>query len=74
MGSVKPPNGEDAFSIDFKSTPAIQTLAFKDQLGFGAVVFVRGTSRPIEGFRVRSPQVTVAIHESETFRLALGGE
>jgi AraC family transcriptional regulator len=69
MGAIKPPNGEDAFSIDFKSTPTSRTIAFKDQLGFGAVAFVRGTSQPIEGFRVRSPQVTVAIHESETFRM-----
>ena len=69
MGSIKPPNGEDAFSIDFKSTATSRTIAFRDRLGFGAVTFVRGTSQPIEGFRVRSPQVTVAIHESETYRM-----
>src|SRR5215469_8448776 len=69
MGAIKPPHGEDAFSIDFKSTLTSRTIAFKDQLGFGAVAFVRGTSQPIEGFRIRSPQVTVAIHESETFRM-----
>jgi len=69
MGSIKPTNGEDAFSIDFKSTPTSRTIAFRDQLEFGAIAFVRGTSQPIEGFRVRSPQVTVAIHESETYRM-----
>src|SRR5262249_14724097 len=69
MGSIKPPKGEDAFSIDFKSTPTSRTIAFKHQLGFGAVAFVRGTSQPIEGFRVRSPQVTVAIHESKAYRM-----
>jgi AraC family transcriptional regulator len=69
MGSIRPPNGEGELTIDFKSTQAIRTLALKDQLDFGAVVLVRGTSQPIEGFWVRSPQVTVAIHESETFRM-----
>src|SRR6188474_449568 len=69
MGSIKPSNGADAFSIDFKSTPTNRAIAFRDQLGFGAVAFVRGTSQPIEGFRVSSPQVTVAIHESETYRM-----
>ena len=69
MGSIKPPNGDDAFSVDFKSTPKNRIIAFRDHLDFGTVAFVRGTSRPIEGFRVRSPQVTVAIHESATYRL-----
>src|ERR1043166_6007658 len=69
MGSIKPPNGDDAFSIDFKSTPTSRIIAFRDHLDFGTVAFVRGTSQPIEGFRVRSPQVTVAIHDSATYRL-----
>jgi AraC family transcriptional regulator len=69
MGSIKPPNGDDAFSIDFKSTPTSRIIAFRDHLDFGTVAFVRGTSQPIEGVRVRSPQVTVAIHESATYRL-----
>jgi len=69
MGWVKPPKGQDESTIDFRSTPAIRTLAFKDRLGFGAVAFVRGISCPIEGLSVRSPQITAAIHESETFRM-----
>jgi len=69
MGSVKPPKGQDELTIDFKSTPTSRTLSFRDQLGFGAVAFVRGISQPIEGLRVRSPQITVAVHESETFRM-----
>ena len=56
MGSIRPPNGEGELTIDFKSTQAIRTLALKDQLDFGAVVLVRGTSQPIEGFWVRSPR------------------
>jgi len=69
MGWVKPPKGQDESTIDFRLTPAIRTLAFKDRLGFGAVAFVRGISCPIEGLSVRSPQITAAIHESETFRM-----
>ena len=69
MGWIKPTSGEDAFSIDFKSTSTSRTIVFREQLEFGAIAFVRGTSQPIEGFRVCSPQVTVAIHESETYRM-----
>jgi AraC family transcriptional regulator len=69
MGSIKPSNGDDALSIDFKSTPTSRIIAFRDHLDFGTLAFVRGMSQPIEGFRVRSPQVTVAIHESATYRL-----
>jgi AraC family transcriptional regulator len=69
MGSIKAPNGEGAFTIDFKSTPTSRTIAFGEQLRCGAIAFVRGNSQPIEGFWIRSPQVAVAIHESETFRM-----
>src|SRR6185437_6138421 len=69
MGSIKPPNGEDAFSIDFKSTATSRTIAFRDRLGFGAVTFVRGTSKPIEGVRVCSHTVPDEIHKNETYRL-----
>jgi AraC family transcriptional regulator len=69
MGSIKPPNVDDALSIDFKSTPTNRIISFSDHLDFGTVAFVRGTSQPIEGFRVRSPQVMVAIHESATYQL-----
>src|SRR4029077_18294954 len=37
--------------------------------GIGGIVFVRGSPHPIEGLRVRSSQVTVAVPESETFRM-----
>ena len=69
MRAVKPPNDQGDFTIDFRSTPPIRTLAFKERLGLGGIAFVRGSSHPIEGLRVRSSQVTVAIHESETFRM-----
>jgi AraC family transcriptional regulator len=69
MGSVTPPKGQDEFTIDFRSTPPIRTLVFKDRLTLGGITLVRGSSRPIEGLRVRSPQVTVAMHEGETFRM-----
>jgi len=69
MGSIKAPNGEGAFTIDFKSTPTSRTIAFGEQLRCGAIAFVRGNSQPIDGFWIRSPQVAVAIHESETFRM-----
>ena len=69
MGSVSPPNDQGEFTIDFRSTKPIRTLPFKDRLGLGGTAFVRGSSFPIEGLRVRSSQVTVAIHESETFRM-----
>ena len=69
MGAVKPPNEQGEFTIDFRSTPPIRALVFKDRLALGGIVLVRGSSRPIEGLRVRSSQVTVAIHEGETFRM-----
>jgi hypothetical protein len=64
MGAVKAPKSQDEFTIDFRSTPPIRILAFKDRLGLGGITFVRGSSHPIEGLRVRSSQVTVAIHEA----------
>jgi AraC family transcriptional regulator len=69
MGAVNPPNDQGEFTIDFRSTPPIRTLAFKERLGLGGIALLRGSSEPIEGLRVRSSQVTVAIHESETFRM-----
>ena len=69
MGAINPPNDQGEFTIDFRSTTPIRTLTFKDRLGLGGIAFVRGSSHPIEGLRVRSSQVTVAIHESETFRM-----
>ena len=69
MGAVKPPNEQGDFTIDFRSTAPIRTLSFKNRLGLGGITLVRGSSHPIEGLRVRSSQVTVAIHESETFRM-----
>ena len=69
MGSVKPPKGQEEFTIDFRSTPPIRGLIFKDRLALGGIVLVRGSSRPIDGLRVGSSQVTVAIHEGETFRM-----
>ena len=68
MESVKPPKDQE-FTIDFRSTPPIRALAFKDRLGLGSIALVRGISRPIEGLRVSASQVTVAIHEGETFRM-----
>src|SRR6478672_6103352 len=65
MGSVKAPKGQDEFTIDFRSTPPIRALVFKDRLALGGIALVRGSSRPIEGLRVRSSQVTVAIHEGK---------
>jgi AraC family transcriptional regulator len=69
MGSVKAPKGQDEFTIDFRSTPPIRALVFKDRLALGGIALVRGSSRPIEGLRVRSSQVTVAIHEGKMFRM-----
>ena len=62
MGAVKSPNDQGEFTIDFRSTPPIRALVFKDRLALGGIVLVRGSSRPIEGLRVNSSQVTVAIH------------
>jgi hypothetical protein len=69
MVQEKPPKGRDAFAIDFRSTRPMRTFAFQDRLGSGGIVLVRGTSQPIEGLRVRCSQVTVAIHEGDTFRM-----
>ena len=69
MGAVKSPNDQGEFTIDFRWTPPIRALVFKDRLALGGIVLVRGSSRPIEGLRVNSSQVTVAIHEGETFRM-----
>src|SRR5262245_51890017 len=69
MGSVRPPKGQDEFTFDFRSTPPIRAVEFKDRLAMGGVALVRGISHPIEGLRVCSPQVTVAIHESGTFHM-----
>jgi AraC family transcriptional regulator len=69
MGTVKPPNNQGELTIDFRSRPPMRILAFKDRLELGSIAFVRGSSRPIDGLHVRCPQVTVAIHESETLRM-----
>jgi AraC family transcriptional regulator len=69
MGALNPPNDQGEFTIDFRSTPPIRALVFKDRLALGGIVLVRGSSRPIEGLRVNSSQVTVTIHEGETFRM-----
>jgi AraC family transcriptional regulator len=65
----RPWNDQGRFTINFRSTRPIGRVAFRDRIGSGAVVFVRGKSDPIEGVLVRSSQVTVAIHESETVRM-----
>jgi AraC family transcriptional regulator len=69
MGSVKAPKGQDEFTIDFRSTPPIRALVFKDRLALGGIALVRGSCRPIEGLRIGSAQVTVAIHEGKMFRM-----
>src|SRR5262245_35178088 len=69
MALVKSPKGQDEFTIDFRSTRPIGILAIKVRLELGGIAFVRGSSHPIDGLRVSSPQVAVAIHESETFRM-----
>src|SRR4029450_5883051 len=69
MGALNPPNDQGEFTIHFRSTAPIRTLTFKDRLGLGGIAFVRGSSHPIEGLRVRSSQGTGGIHESETFRM-----
>ena len=69
MGSVKAPKGQDEFTIDFRSTPPIRALVFKDRLALGGIALVRGNCRPIEGLRIGSSQVTVAIHEGKMFRM-----
>jgi len=69
MGSVKAPKGQDEFTIDFRSTPPIRALVFKDRLALGGIALVRGSCRPIEGLRISSSQVTVAIHEGKMFRM-----
>jgi len=35
MGAINPPNDQGEFTIDFRSTPPIRTLTFKDRLGLG---------------------------------------
>jgi AraC family transcriptional regulator len=73
MRSVKPPEGQNEFTIDFRSTPPIRALTFTERLGSVGIALVRGRCQPLEGLNVRSSQVTVAIHEGETFRMEWRG-
>jgi AraC family transcriptional regulator len=65
----EPPKNQYRATINFKSTRPTSHVALHDRVGSGGVILVRGSSHPIEGLLVRSSQVTVAIHESETLRI-----
>ena len=41
MGAVKSPNDQGEFTIDFRSTPPIRALVFKDRLALGVVALAR---------------------------------
>jgi AraC family transcriptional regulator len=60
--------GEE-FRIDSKSQSPIRPFTVKDRLDLGGVALVRGSCQPIEGLRVFSSRVTVALHQGETFRM-----
>ena len=60
--------GEE-FRIDSKSKSPIRPFTVKDRLDMGGVALVRGSCQPIEGLRVFSSRVTVALHQGETFRM-----
>lgn len=58
---------QNGHTIDFSSIPPAREFAFRDRLSFGGVRLTRGRFRPSEGVSVRSSEVTVAIHQSESF-------
>ena len=54
---------------DNQFSQSIRPFTVKDRLGLGGIALVRGTCQPTEGLHVCSSQVTVAIHEGETFSM-----
>lgn len=61
--------GRGDLMIDFATESPPPRVAFADRLCVGDVTFADCALRPITGFHIGSPQITVAIHIGAPFRL-----